>query len=48
VILVISLTIFFDVALSIDVTGRNWQEELKKKGLPWAPAKGFDTWAAVG
>ncbi|GHJ84055.1 hypothetical protein NliqN6_0457 [Naganishia liquefaciens] len=34
--------------LSIDVTGRNWQEELKKKGLPWAPAKGFDTWAAVG
>lgn len=43
-----SLIIHAVLALAIDVTGRNWQEELKKKGLPWAPAKGFDTWSAVG
>ncbi|KAH8884421.1 hypothetical protein GQ53DRAFT_810774 [Thozetella sp. PMI_491] len=30
-------------ALSIDMTGRNVQNEAKKKGLPWSIAKGFDT-----
>lgn len=29
--------------LSIDMTGRNVQEEAKRKGLPWSIAKGFDT-----
>ncbi|KAK9479991.1 hypothetical protein V1514DRAFT_327059 [Lipomyces japonicus] len=30
-------------ALAIDLTGRNVQDEIKKKGLPWTTAKGFDT-----
>ncbi|KXT15924.1 hypothetical protein AC579_1436 [Pseudocercospora musae] len=29
--------------LAIDMTGRNVQEEAKKRGLPWSIAKGFDT-----
>ena len=29
--------------LAIDMTGRNVQDEAKKKGLPWSIAKGFDT-----
>lgn len=29
--------------LGIDMTGRNVQNEAKKKGLPWSIAKGFDT-----
>ncbi|KAG8736844.1 hypothetical protein FRC12_017424 [Ceratobasidium sp. 428] len=29
--------------LSIDMTARNMQEAVKKKGLPWSAAKGFDT-----
>ncbi len=29
--------------LAIDMTGRNVQEEAKKKGYPWSIAKGFDT-----
>ncbi len=29
--------------LAIDMTGRNVQEEAKKKGLPWSIAKGYDT-----
>lgn len=29
--------------LTIDMTGRNVQEEAKKKGYPWSIAKGFDT-----
>nr|POE49471.1 putative hydrolase c21c3.09c [Quercus suber] len=29
--------------LGIDMTGRNVQDEAKRKGLPWAIAKGFDT-----
>ncbi|GAB7363513.1 hypothetical protein MBLNU230_g3782t1 [Neophaeotheca triangularis] len=33
--------------LSIDMTGRNVQEEAKKKGLPWSIAKGFDTFLPV-
>lgn len=34
--------------LCIDVTGRNMQNAVKAKGLPWSAAKGFDTWAPVG
>lgn len=33
--------------LGIDMTARNMQEEMKKKGLPWSTAKGFDTWLPV-
>jgi len=34
-------------AVSIDMTGRNVQNEAKKKGLPWSIAKGFDTFLPV-
>lgn len=30
-------------ALALDMTDRQLQEELKKKGQPWTPCKGFDT-----
>ncbi|KAI9679948.1 MAG: hypothetical protein M1817_004963 [Caeruleum heppii] len=30
-------------AVAIDLTGRNVQDEAKRKGLPWSIAKGFDT-----
>jgi 2-keto-4-pentenoate hydratase/2-oxohepta-3-ene-1,7-dioic acid hydratase in catechol pathway len=33
--------------LGIDMTGRNVQDEAKKKGLPWSIAKGFDTFLPV-
>jgi len=33
--------------LAIDMTGRNVQDEAKKKGLPWSIAKGFDTFLPV-
>ncbi|KAK0272764.1 hypothetical protein LTR35_012730 [Friedmanniomyces endolithicus] len=33
--------------LAIDMTGRNVQNEAKKKGLPWSIAKGFDTFLPV-
>lgn len=36
----------FSVAL--DMTDRQKQEQLKKKGLPWSVAKGFDTSCPVG
>ncbi len=29
--------------LALDMTARIWQDEAKKKGLPWTAAKGFDT-----
>jgi hypothetical protein len=35
--------LFYNVALSIDMTARNMQEDVKKKGLPWTTHKGFDT-----
>merc|ERR1711939_418249 len=31
----------------VDMTGRNVQEEAKKRGLPWSIAKGFDTFLPV-
>lgn len=37
-----------EVALGIDFTARDVQSELKKKGLPWELAKGFDMSAAIG
>ncbi|KAE9972854.1 hypothetical protein BLS_008324 [Venturia inaequalis] len=33
--------------LAIDLTGRNVQDEAKKKGLPWTIAKGFDTFCPI-
>jgi acylpyruvate hydrolase len=30
------------------MTARNMQDAVKKKGLPWSAAKGFDTFCPVG
>lgn len=35
------------VALALDLTARNVQEEAKKKGLPWTICKGFDTFMPI-
>lgn len=35
-------------ALAIDMTARNLQEEVKKRGLPWSTAKGFDSFTPIG
>lgn len=37
-----------EIALGIDFTARDVQEELKKKGHPWEIAKGFDNSAVLG
>jgi len=37
-----------EVSLGIDFTARDFQNKLKKKGLPWEKAKAFDHSAAVG
>ncbi|THH20897.1 hypothetical protein EW146_g542 [Bondarzewia mesenterica] len=34
-------------ALAVDMTARNFQDEVKKKGLPWSTVKGFDTFTPV-
>jgi len=34
-------------ALAIDMTARNMQEDVKKKGLPWTAAKGFDSFTPI-
>ncbi|KAH9001361.1 hypothetical protein EDB92DRAFT_1931906 [Lactarius akahatsu] len=34
-------------ALAIDMTARNLQEEVKRKGLPWSAVKGFDTFTPI-
>ncbi len=34
--------------LAVDMTGRNVQDAVKKKGLPWSTAKGFDTFLPIG
>ncbi|TXT13179.1 hypothetical protein VHUM_01580 [Vanrija humicola] len=34
--------------LAIDLTARNIQDAVKKKGLPWSAAKGFDTFTPIG
>lgn len=34
--------------VALDMTARDWQDEAKKKGLPWDAAKGFDTSCALG
>ncbi|KIJ16706.1 hypothetical protein PAXINDRAFT_98521 [Paxillus involutus ATCC 200175] len=35
-------------ALAVDMTARNMQDEVKKKGLPWSAVKGFDTFTPIG
>ena len=35
------------IALGLDLTARNVQEEAKKKGLPWSIGKGFDTFMPI-
>jgi len=40
-------TYAFFLALAIDMTARNIQDQVKKKGLPWSAAKGFDTFTPV-
>jgi len=35
-------------AVGLDMTARDLQSELKKQGLPWTLAKGFDTFAPLG
>ncbi|ESK85609.1 mitochondrial protein [Moniliophthora roreri MCA 2997] len=35
-------------ALAVDMTARNVQEQVKKRGLPWSTAKGFDTFTPIG
>jgi len=34
-------------ALAIDMTARNMQDAVKKKGLPWSAVKGFDTFTPI-
>jgi len=34
--------------LAVDMTARNVQEVAKSKGLPWAAAKGMDTFTPIG
>jgi acylpyruvate hydrolase len=38
---------FSEIALGVDFTARDLQDEQKKKGLPWEIAKGFDYSAPV-
>ena len=38
---------FSEIGLGIDFTARDLQSEMKKKGLPWEIAKGFDYSAPV-
>ncbi|KAF8222488.1 hypothetical protein L208DRAFT_1426346 [Tricholoma matsutake] len=35
-------------ALAVDMTARNLQDQVKKQGLPWSAAKGFDTFTPIG
>jgi 2-keto-4-pentenoate hydratase/2-oxohepta-3-ene-1,7-dioic acid hydratase in catechol pathway len=39
---------YSEVSLGIDFTARDVQSDLKKKGLPWEKAKGFDGSAIIG
>ena len=40
--------LMFRSALAVDMTARNVQDVAKAKGLPWAAAKGMDTFTPVG
>ncbi|KIM48605.1 hypothetical protein M413DRAFT_437808 [Hebeloma cylindrosporum] len=34
--------------LAVDMTARNLQDRVRKAGLPWSAAKGFDTFTPIG
>jgi len=34
--------------LAVDITARNLQDRVRREGLPWSAAKGFDTFTQVG
>jgi len=34
--------------LAVDMTARNLQDKVRKEGLPWSAAKGFDTFTPIG
>jgi len=34
--------------LAVDMTARNLQDKVRKQGLPWSAAKGFDTFTPIG
>ncbi|KAF8884828.1 hypothetical protein BD779DRAFT_1612072 [Infundibulicybe gibba] len=34
--------------LAVDMTARNLQNKVRKQGLPWSAAKGFDTFTPIG
>jgi acylpyruvate hydrolase len=36
------------LALAVDMTARNLQDRVRKAGLPWSAAKGFDTFTPIG
>jgi len=40
-------TYFDKIAIGLDLTARDLQTDLKKKGLPWTKAKGFDNAAPI-
>ncbi|TFY56788.1 hypothetical protein EVG20_g8792 [Dentipellis fragilis] len=42
-----SLSHIAGYALAVDMTARNLQDEVKKKGLPWSAVKGFDTFTPI-
>ncbi|KAH6902423.1 mitochondrial protein [Coprinopsis sp. MPI-PUGE-AT-0042] len=42
------ILIFSCSALAVDMTARNVQDKVKKAGLPWSSAKGFDTFTPIG
>jgi len=39
---------YAEIGLGIDFTARDVQNDLKKRGLPWEKAKGFDSSAVIG
>lgn len=43
-----ALRYFDSITVGIDFTARDIQDNQKKKGLPWEPAKAFDSSAPVG
>ncbi len=42
-----ALSYIAGIGVGIDLTARDIQQKAKKKGLPWAIAKGFDTFAPI-
>ncbi|KXN91444.1 Acylpyruvase FAHD1, mitochondrial [Leucoagaricus sp. SymC.cos] len=45
---ILTLPSWSSLALAVDMTARNLQDKVRKAGLPWSAAKGFDTFTPVG